>query len=608
MATEMDGTNNVAPEIRFKEMEIADKRQLKKNLSECLDKVKFEGTFTSYQRYSTFANPGLHIKKFGAVGLPLPHRDAEAIAQVCKQSPFGKGSETVIDTSVRNTWELDDTEFECRNPAWAASVEHMAKQAFNDLGVQIPARAELYKLLLYEEGAFFKAHSDSEKAPGMFGTLVVCLPSEHSGGDVRLVHGGKEQILQTDTGSHFDLSALAWYSDVQHEVQPVTQGYRLVLTYNLVQDQSLPRQTAASLDTMHSRFEHLLRTWKTNFGHLAKVAYPLEHRYSKASLSLRNLKGPDAAKAHYLDHLCAQNGFYWFLGMMTKTEQQECEGGDNIIEYSLDHIVTPTGVKIGDTMSIEEEEILASDLYNEDRAADSEEEEEFTGNAAICPSYRYHNTVVILMPKENLLHSCPVGSSYSLKNLHGLFQLIQKNRLDSIYTEEAVLKALLGRVVKSLGGARSLYGPIAYDKTAAENHFRFFDSVCNFCYSIGKPELVRNTLQEATRDPAWASSPSSLHIVAKLAEREVRDGMDVDWDMWFPQPQRRATVLDVRRKARALHELEKHLLPSSEPSFKEWVPQHVERMLLSINSYGIKDMPDLVEVLPEVTFASYCSV
>jgi len=37
--------------------------------------------------------------------------------------------------------------------------------------------AELYKLLVYERKGFFLPHRDTEKTGGMFGTLVVTLPS-----------------------------------------------------------------------------------------------------------------------------------------------------------------------------------------------------------------------------------------------------------------------------------------------------------------------------------------------------------------------------------------------------------------------------------------------
>lgn len=82
----------------------------------------------------------------------------------------------------------------------------------------------------------------------MFGTLVICLPSLHTGGEVVLVHGKKQRTIETDKASAFDLSALAWCSGVQHEIRPVTSGYRLVLTYNLVPKQPLHMPTAAELE------------------------------------------------------------------------------------------------------------------------------------------------------------------------------------------------------------------------------------------------------------------------------------------------------------------------------------------------------------------------
>ena len=61
------------------------------------------------------------------------------------------------------------------------------------MGVQEEViKAELYKLLVYDPGAFFLRHRDTEKSPGMFGTLVIVLPSEHAGGELVVSHGEKE--------------------------------------------------------------------------------------------------------------------------------------------------------------------------------------------------------------------------------------------------------------------------------------------------------------------------------------------------------------------------------------------------------------------------------
>lgn len=72
------------------------------------------------------------------------------------------GSETIIDENVRKTWELNPDQFEISNPAWQSVVVKLAAQATQELGCApgMPTRVNLYKLLLYEEGAMFKPHKE----------------------------------------------------------------------------------------------------------------------------------------------------------------------------------------------------------------------------------------------------------------------------------------------------------------------------------------------------------------------------------------------------------------------------------------------------------------
>jgi hypothetical protein len=53
--------------------------------------------------------------------------------------------------------------------------------------------------------------SSSEKAPGMFGTLVISLPSKHCGGAVELSHSGEKLVLKTDVDSDNNLTYMAWF-------------------------------------------------------------------------------------------------------------------------------------------------------------------------------------------------------------------------------------------------------------------------------------------------------------------------------------------------------------------------------------------------------------
>ena len=59
--------------------------------------------------------------------------------------------------------------------AWEKHVQSLTDRVKADLGVPDgqTVKAELYKLLLYQEGDHFAPHCDTEKAPGMFATMTV---------------------------------------------------------------------------------------------------------------------------------------------------------------------------------------------------------------------------------------------------------------------------------------------------------------------------------------------------------------------------------------------------------------------------------------------------
>src|SRR5260370_7250490 len=93
--------------------------------------------------------------------------------------------------------------------------------------------AKLYKLLVYETGGLFRPHRDTEKADGMFGTLVVVLPSAHGGGELIIRHGTRDVSVNLSSPEVSELTFAAFYADCKHEVKPITHGTRVCLTYNL---------------------------------------------------------------------------------------------------------------------------------------------------------------------------------------------------------------------------------------------------------------------------------------------------------------------------------------------------------------------------------------
>jgi len=239
---------------------------IKKGICDALSSIEVSGSFAGFYLLKTFPDPGLFITGLGTIGLPLSVRDAQAIASspVTQQSPFGKGSQTLVDTSVRKSWQIDPEHFQLRNPTLDDWVNRMVETVAEKLNVACGSEnvtAELYKLLLYEEGAFFLPHQDGEKGDGMFGTFMICLPSKHTGGEIHLSDEGKQLIFSTSNMSDLEYSCAAWYSDVVHEVKPITSGYRLVLIYNLVQGGSGPITTAATRTNSERRLKTVLSQW-----------------------------------------------------------------------------------------------------------------------------------------------------------------------------------------------------------------------------------------------------------------------------------------------------------------------------------------------------------
>lgn len=81
----------------------------------------------------------------------------------------------------------------------------------------------------------FHPHVDTPRGEGQFGSLVFCLPSAHSGGELLVRHEGTtvEYDWSTANGRTNCIQWAAFYSDCEHEVLEVTSGHRLTLTYNL---------------------------------------------------------------------------------------------------------------------------------------------------------------------------------------------------------------------------------------------------------------------------------------------------------------------------------------------------------------------------------------
>ncbi|WEW59015.1 hypothetical protein PRK78_004483 [Emydomyces testavorans] len=390
---------------------------IKEKILGALDGIDIEGNFACFNSLPGTINPGLFVNHIGTIGLPLNSRDAAAIIEVCHRSPFGKGSQTLVDTSVRKCWELDANQFELQNPAWNQVMQSIMRTAIKELGVVRTGsriKAEPYKFLLYEEGAFFLPHQDSPKADRMFGTLVVCLPSKHEGGEVVLTHDGQSRVFESSKTSAFGTSFAAWYSDVTHEIKPVKSGYRVVLTYNLIHDGA---GAVPSAWAPNSKLESAFKFWKSCYdceeGVPSFLLYKLSHQYPSSNFGFSSMKGKDTQLLAHLQSVCKKLGFQIYLGRVERKvwggcdeydDSYELEGNYHQIievcddESGLKEVIDSDGVKILDHLDVNDLDCIQKNVIS--GIPDSEDYSGYTGNEGVSATHFYKKTVAVILPQS----------------------------------------------------------------------------------------------------------------------------------------------------------------------------------------------------------------
>ncbi|MGQ0708906.1 MAG: 2OG-Fe(II) oxygenase [Rhodoferax sp.] len=231
---------------------------------------------------------GVEVWGVGQLGYPIAPERASALHATSTPAPYGRRQETLLDTEVRDTGEIDTQALQLH---WSdGALAALQTEVAHALGLP-EVRAHPHKLLVYGPGQFFKPHQDTEKQPGMVATLVLVLPSAHIGGKLCIWHGEESASFASQ---HLQTNALRWfafYADCKHEVREVGEGWRIVLTFDLVVPQraaaASPPPPAALLAALRARFYPAegptLRPW----------ALLLEHEYTEHGLRWHLLKGED---------------------------------------------------------------------------------------------------------------------------------------------------------------------------------------------------------------------------------------------------------------------------------------------------------------------------
>ena len=165
-----------------------------KPLEELLSGVRRPGDFFVQGSLET-PMPRVEVEAVGVISFPVPDTQIQQVIRQATRAPYGRGEDTVRDEAVRKTWQLSASQVRIGGKTWEKTFSQLLATVVDGLGcAEAKVSAELYKLLVYDPGGFFAAHRDTEKAGGMFGTLVVTLPSAHHGGELVIRHAGREVV------------------------------------------------------------------------------------------------------------------------------------------------------------------------------------------------------------------------------------------------------------------------------------------------------------------------------------------------------------------------------------------------------------------------------
>ncbi|MBK5942172.1 hypothetical protein CCR96_23610 [Halochromatium roseum] len=376
----------------------------------------------------------LQVEGLGPVAMPLLPAQAEQLVALAEQAPYGRGTETLVDTEVRRTWQIDAAKLQLSGRRWAEDLERVVRQVTTGLGVHGQVEAALYKLLIYDAGSFFVSHRDTEKAPGMFATLVMVLPSLYTGGELIIRHKAQEVRLDLRRDEPSEVAFAAFYADCRHEVQPIASGHRLALVYNLIRTDGGPLPQPPDHDSQREELTQQLRGWQ---GEPDKLVLPLEHAYTPAELGFHSLKGADAAVASLVLDAAQAADCDLHLGLVTLFEQGSAEytggwyGGDVDMEvgevFEEGRYIHQWRAANGEPLELghldfDDDEVSPPDAFDgfEDIEPDFEEA---TGNEGASYERSYQCAALVLWPRAHRsLVLVDAGLSVSLPYLTDLVE------------------------------------------------------------------------------------------------------------------------------------------------------------------------------------------
>ncbi|POV99808.1 hypothetical protein PSHT_13380, partial [Puccinia striiformis] len=420
---------------------------LKEDLARAFRAIAIPGTFAAWQELPTIPPTGLHVDGIGKIEMPLHEAQVRLLIDKSHQAPSGRRSEALVDASVCNTWEIDGDQLQFHDPAWHAYLLELTKSAATSLGINVLIRSELKKMLIYERGGSFEPHSKSlvdiehrnvktGKNPDVLGTLIICLPSAHTGGEVIVDHNGERK--RRDPRGSTDQIGLSMRLDLQpgHPTWADLVG-------------------SSANDLQKHLLRKTLKTWlrDTTCSNTQSHLYSaLQYQYPETAISLNVLEAEDFVRVQAIRDVTVELPFVIFLALLEKREhgsldqdgdydsdsdyQDDC--GTHVIDqvlltrYAVKSLHALDGTTIAKDFDIDMDMCLEEDPFLNTRVA-REHYEPNPGNRGPAATHWYRRAALVIVPNGSLakyLAQCSSGSRYqNNSNTHSVLSYLEQTSL-----------------------------------------------------------------------------------------------------------------------------------------------------------------------------------
>lgn len=293
----------------------------------------FEGTYDALAHV-----PSLFLDNAKKIDFPFPSQaELQRLYDIAQPASFGRGSEAVLDPTYRSARTLTTEMFAINLKPDRRLLDQIEQLMFTegDAESSVHVQAVLYRVNIYGPGDFFKEHKDTpQPGTGHFGSLVFCLPTDFEGGAFMLRDPQGQEVrfdwaskfaetrspvaVATEVSAHTESAAaqpsaipfLAFASDLDHWIEPVTSGYRVTVTFHLFREVVSKKHINREpfMKQFASREEMVAMRNLVTSKQLAgkQILFPLVHQYSGRANYEIVLKGGDGALFQALTDLGAK--------------------------------------------------------------------------------------------------------------------------------------------------------------------------------------------------------------------------------------------------------------------------------------------------------------